>query len=97
METNTFYDKEVRNKIRKLDKDSLAQLMTEYTSDVRVKVLTNTQEITYFVIPTSGTGLDLHSLKAGSVFGSVGCLACFGCASSTVSTGGTASTWVLHK
>lgn len=100
MEKNMFYDKKYRGKVRQLDEDSLAHLMAEYASDVRIKVLTNTRKVTYIVIPADTSAeLNLQTIQAGTDpwVSSTGCLASFGCASSTVSTAGTASSLTVTE
>lgn len=86
-----FYNKEFRNKIRHLDRESLTALMASSMSDVDVKVFTNTKDIFYFVIPDSnalGTG-DLSNIQAAATVSSAGThtsLSSLGCYTSTLTS-----------
>lgn len=72
MKTDTiFYDKEFRNKVRYLDQESLTTLLANPLSDVDVKVLTNTKDTFYFIIPDNSTlgATDLSGVQAAGVIG----------------------------
>lgn len=89
-----FYNKDFRNKIRQLDKDALAQLMIDSETETSIKVLANTKNTFYFVIPAKvdNLNIELQSVQGGGALGSYGTLSSFGCASSTISTNACAST-----
>lgn len=68
---NIFYDEEFRNKIRHSDKELLTTLLTDSMEGIEVKVLTNTQDILYFVIPDNSAlgATDTSGIQAAGVIG----------------------------
>lgn len=88
---NIFYDKDFRSKVLNADKESLSELMANASGNAQVKVLTNTKDKTYYVIPDIAT-LDktgLFDIQAAGKVGTAGSVGSVFCAGTLTSICGT--------
>ena len=90
-----LHDSTFRDELKKLNKKCLAELGCDIDSGIEYRIIENTKETTYIIMPSQSTqsfDMNLEQIQAAGSASSGSTLGSFGTLCGTVSTGATAGT-----